>query len=250
MKQHTQYENNQNCDTRSLSVVITGASSGIGRATALELAAEGHRVFLCARRSDILQEICDEIRANGGEADGFPCDVSQSEDVANFSRFIQSRTDQIDVLFNNAGCGKAVNVRDTTNEIWDQTLHANLSGTFYCTREFLPLLLKSPTAHIINNASIAAKVGFPGFTAYAAAKGGIVAFSNALREELRNSRVRVTVLVPGATSTGFWDQQAGEWDRNKMMTSESIARTVTHVITFPTVGSIDEIQIMPSGGAL
>lgn len=230
--------------------VVTGASSGIGRSAALELARAGYKVCLAARDLEKLRSVAAEISAGGGEAYPVQCDVSDSRQVDMLTEQVGNLTTSVDVLFNNAGSGLALPLEETTDAIWEKTIGSILSGTFYCTRLLLPLLKQSAGALIINNASVAAHRGFPNFAAYAAAKGGVLAFSRALREELRPRNIRVTVLSAGATDTPFWDEVEGEWDRSRMMTCDTIGQLVRQIAEFPDCAQLEEIRVMPTGGAL
>ncbi len=230
--------------------VVTGASSGIGRAAALELSRAGFRVLLAARNLERLVGVAAEISDGGGEAYPVQCDVSDPKQVDLMAEQAAHLSPAVDLLFNNAGSGLSLPIDETTDEIWDTTVGATLSGTFYCTRHLLPQLKKSSGAIVINNASVAAHRGFPNFSAYAAAKGGVLAFSRALREELRPYNIRVTILSAGATDTGFWDNQEGEWDRSRMMSCESIGKLIRQIAEFPDCAQLEEIRVMPFGGAL
>jgi len=230
--------------------VITGASSGIGRASALALSEAGFDLILCARDGSRLSELKSDIESNGGIAHTFKCDVSDIHQVKKFVEFASGLWSAVDVLFNNAGGGKVLSLEETTDEVWFNTVGTVLHGTFYCCREFLPLLKRSNRALIINNASVAAQRGFSGFAAYSAAKGGVASFSRSLREELRSSGIRVTTLSAGATDTPFWNDLAGEWDRNRMMNAGTVADIIKHIADLPTSAQVEELLIMPSGGAL
>ena len=230
--------------------VITGASSGIGRASALALSAAGFDLLLCGRDSSRLDDLKSEIEGGSGIVHIFKCDVADLLQVKNLVERASELWSSVDLLFNNAGAGKVVALEETSDELWHDTIGTVLHGTFYCCREFLPLLKRSSRALIINNASVAAHRGFPGFTAYSAAKGGVAAFSRSLREELRSSGIRVTTLSAGATDTPFWNDLAGEWDRSQMMSAGTVAEMIRHIAELPPSAQVEELLLMPSGGAL
>lgn len=232
------------------SAVITGASAGIGRATAIEFTKRGFEVLICARRIEPLQQLADEIAKSGGVVHVHECDVASVESVRALAVYADTLWDHVDVLFNNAGSGSAIALQDTSDEAFDGMIDSCIKGTFFCCREFLRLLSAAPSAVIINNASIAARRGFPNFSAYSAAKGGVAAFSQSLREELRPRNIRVTTLFAGATDTPYWDTVPGEWDRSAMMSSETVAQIVVNAATLPPSAQMEEIQVMPAGGAL
>lgn len=231
-------------------VVITGASHGIGRASALELARRGARLLLAARNQVQLEAVCAEVREAGGEAEWKICDVTRTEDVARLFATCDSRFGRIDLLFNNAGVGQFLPAILTTDEIWDEAMNVNLRGAFLCVRESLPLFEKSGGGLIINNASIAGVRGFPNFAAYCASKAGLLGLTRALREELRDKKIRVTAILPGATDTPFWDHVAGDWNRSLMIRPEEVARMVGLIADMPSDAVVEEVSIMPAGGAL
>lgn len=230
--------------------LITGGSSGIGQAAAQALANANWEVMICGRRQDNLDDTVAQIRADGGSASSILCDVSKPEQVAEMAAHIKKTWGRLDLLFNNAGSGRAVPLNETTDQVWNDTIGSSLAGTFYCCRALLPLLLKATAPTIINNASVAAHRGFPDFAAYSAAKGGVAAMSRALREELRPQSVRVTTLYAGATNSNFWDSLAGEWDRSRMMDCEDIGRLILQIAETRACAMLEEIHIMPAGGAL
>lgn len=227
--------------------VITGGSGGMGAATAKLLAESGWRVYILSRRAE-------DTRGSYGDCENtlcaINCDVSNEESVTQAFSRIADEAGKIDFLFNNAGMGYTVPIQDTTSEMWRETLDTNLTGTFLCCKASLPLLEKSNHPMIMNNASVAAMRAFENFGPYSAAKAGVVAFSNVLREELRAKKIHVCVLCPGATSTGFWENATGEWDRSKMMQPEDIAVIILNVLNLPSRVHFETLTVMPSGGAL
>lgn len=156
----------------------------------------------------------------------------------------------LDLLFNNAGTGRVATLAETDDALWDATIALNLTAPMRCCRAALPLFAAAGGGLIINNASVAATRGFPGFTAYCAAKAGLLGFSRALREEARGDGVRVAVLLPGATATDIWDFLGGEWDRTKMIQADDLARLVVAMADAPANVLVEELTIMPASGAL
>lgn len=236
--------------TRHKCAVITGGSTGIGLAAAKALAETGYHILLCSRSEAAVQRATEELRRARAQVHGVLCDVSQEEDVIRLASEAERLFGHVDVLFNNAGTGKMVSLEATSLELWQNTLSSSLTGTFLCCRAFLPLLKQAPAPIIINNASVSAKRGFQGFAAYSAAKGGVAAFSRAIREELRADGIRVTTLYPGATDSPFWNDVAGEWDRARMMTCEDIGKVILQIAQTNPCAMVEEIHLMPIGGAL
>ncbi len=231
-------------------VLITGGSHGIGEATALELASRGAKLLLAARDEQRLSNVCQSVRSTGAQVEQVQCDVAQTASVRHLFQECERLYGRLDVLFNNAGVGQYVPTALTTDEIWDEAINVNLRGASLCVRESLPLFEKSGGGLIINNASVAAKRGFPNFAAYCASKAGLLGLSNALREELREKKIRVSVIMPGATDTPFWDHVAGDWNRSLMIRPEQIAQTVAGIVEMSPDALLEEVTLMPAGGAL
>lgn len=233
-----------------LTAIITGGATGIGFATAKALASAGFELILCGRRASALETAAKELTASGGVVYTIPCDVSVERDVQAVMQLAADKWSHLNLLFNNAGSGSAVSLEETTTDLWNQTIASCLTGTFLCCRALLPLLRKAPAPIIINNASVAARRGFSNFTAYSAAKGGVVSFSNALREELRPDGIRVTTVFIGATASPFWDNVAGEWDTSRMMSCEDAAELIVTIAKTRACAALEEFTLMPAGGAL
>jgi NAD(P)-dependent dehydrogenase (short-subunit alcohol dehydrogenase family) len=230
--------------------VITGASSGIGLASAKALLQQGYQLLLTSRTVTRLQEAELKLKPIGGVVRTFQCDVSQSSQVKDLASFAASHWGRVDLLFNNAGTGSALPLEETTDDLLADMVGSSLYGTFYCSREFLPMLKNATAPVIINNASAAAHRGFANFAAYSAAKGGVASLSRALREELRPYSIRITTLSTGATASPFWDGVEGEWDRSRMMTCDSVGELIAYIAGMPACAQMEEILLMPAGGAL
>jgi NAD(P)-dependent dehydrogenase (short-subunit alcohol dehydrogenase family) len=230
--------------------IVTGAGRGIGSEIARVLAMRGFAVLAAARTVTELEDLCSDLREQGCIATPVRCDVRSLDDVRALIQACECEHGRLDVLVNNAGVGRILPVAETTDAIWRETVETNLSGTFYCTREALPLMLRTGGGVIVNMASIAAVRGFANFAAYAACKAGILAFSRSLREEVRKRGIRVTVVMPGATQSSFWEGQQGDWDPRRMIPAREVAEAVAHAVCQPPSTSTDEIVIMPSGGPL
>lgn len=227
--------------------VITGGTSGIGLAVCRELLSLDYFVFILGRRKNFEPILNSKFV---GSFQYISCDVSQIDQVKGAFALIAQTTEAIDFLFNNAGMGYVVSIADTTFDMWTETINTNLTGTFLITRQALPFLARSNHATILNNASIAAHRSFENFAAYSAAKAGVVSFSNILREEVRKLGIHVCILNLGATDTGFWDGVEGDWDRAKMMRSDDVARAIINVVNLPKSMQLENLTIMPAGGAL
>jgi NADP-dependent 3-hydroxy acid dehydrogenase YdfG len=189
---------------RNQVVLITGASSGIGAASARAFGQAGARVALAARRADKLEAIAAEIRAQGGEALAVPADVSQLSDIKNLVQQTVQQFGQIDVLFNNAGFGRLdfLDRLDPEADIAAQ-FAVNVLGVVQTTRQVLPVMMAQKRGHIINMASVAGLVAMPTYAVYAACKFAVRGFSEALRREAAPWGIRVSVIYPGGVATEF-----------------------------------------------
>ena len=188
-------------------VVVTGASAGIGRETALEFARHGARVVVAARREERLRELAERIRGIGGEALVVPCDVARAGDIERLVSEAFDRFGRIDVLVNNAGFGFSGTIEETTpadmRELWD----VNYMGAFLATKAVLPVMRRQRRGHIVNVSSVVGKLAFPFHGAYSATKFALIGMTEALRGELEGSGVTATVVLPGSTRTEFFDAQ-------------------------------------------
>jgi len=185
-------------------VLITGASSGIGEATARLLGREGYRLVLSARRYERLESLAQELKQVGGEALPVQADLMRREDIQRLVQRAMERFGQIDVLLNNAGLGRMnwLEKMETSRDIEAQ-LRVNLLGVIYATQAVLPNMIARHSGHIINMASMAGLIGVPTYSVYSASKFAERGFSEALRREVRIWGIRVSVIYPGGVATEF-----------------------------------------------
>jgi NAD(P)-dependent dehydrogenase (short-subunit alcohol dehydrogenase family) len=229
-------------------IVVIGSSRGIGRATALALAAPGTHVVLAARDGDALEAAAAEVRAAGAEATTIACDVTAEPHVRRLIESAAAITGQIDILINSAGGALVAPFEQLTLADWERTLRVGLTGVF--------LACKHAAGHmpagslIVNVASVAARQVFPGWSAYIAAKHGVLGFSGAIREELRERGVRVTVVLPAATDTALWDELPGEWNRANMLQPADVARAIAQLAAQPAYLTTEELVIGHVAGRL
>jgi NAD(P)-dependent dehydrogenase (short-subunit alcohol dehydrogenase family) len=195
--------------------VVTGASRGIGRATAALLAGAGARVAGCARH------------AAGGI---IACDVGRPADVARFAEQVLREFGTPDLVVNNAGVVTRGRLEETSIDSWDQVLDANLKGTFLVTRAFLPAMRARKSGRIVNVASISGRQGTAGLTAYCAAKHGVVGLTRALAEELRDDGIAVNAVCPGSVDTEML--RAGMPDAKPDMSPEDVANVVIYLAAY------------------
>ena len=211
----------------ALRVLVTGASRGIGQAIALRLAQAGARVALCARSTEALGEVAQEVERAGGSGFVQTMDVADPDSVATGVAAVLNAFDGgLDVLVNNAGIFDLVPFEETTPAMWERFYRVDLRGVFLVTHSALQGLRRGSGAHIFNIASGAARQGFAGCSIYCAMKAGLMGFSNGLREDLRPEGIRVSTIYPGSTDTGIFDGVAGDWDRDSMNQPEDVAEVL------------------------
>jgi uncharacterized protein len=190
--------------------LITGASSGIGAATARLLAGRGLRVILTARRVDRLQSLAKELQASGGSAEVLSADLEQSEDRARLTAEVLQRFGCPDVLVNNAGIGWYGYYADMSPELAHKMLELNVCAVMDLTRQFLPHMRQRHSGAIINISSIAGSIPSQGIAMYSGTKAFLNAFTTSLHREMRRSGVSISVLQPGPVQTEFFDLAASQ----------------------------------------
>jgi 3-oxoacyl-[acyl-carrier protein] reductase len=229
--------------------VITGGSRGIGLAIAEAFAEAKYKVTILAREATRLQAAVDKLKSRGLSVESQVCDVTDATSVESVFARISAKNNQIHVLVNNAGIAHALaSAEKLSLETWKQVIDTNLTGTFLVTRAALSLMQSGGT--IVNNLSVAAIQPFAGMSAYNASKYGAYGFTQALREDLRKSGIRVLALLPGATDTDIWSQFWPDAPRGKMVSPRTVAEAVVHAVSAPANISIDEIRLGPASGVL
>lgn len=193
--------------------LVTGASFGIGAATAKALAHKGARVVLLARTTDALEQCAAEIRAVGGMAHVYPCDLADAEAVARVAQAISAEVGAPDILVNNAGVGRWLFVEETPPEEAVSMMAVPYFAAFFVTRAFLPAMLARRRGSIVLVNSPASIAPWPGATAYTAARWALRGFGEALRADLRGSGVRVTQVIPGKVSSSYFVNNPGVKER-------------------------------------
>jgi short-subunit dehydrogenase len=228
---------------------ITGASSGIGKAVALEFAKIGCNVFISARRAQELERLKDEAGKPGDNIYPFPCNVASSTNVDQTVKKIINEFD-LSCLINNAGVTSFKNASDNSvNEIND-IITTNLLGSIYSTKSVLPTFIKNESGTIINILSVVVDKIFTRSSIYAASKMGLLGYSNSLREEVRKHNIRVINVIPGATETSMWSQEIRREKGELMMNPESIARIIVSAYLQKDNLVTEEIVLRPITGDL
>jgi short-subunit dehydrogenase len=232
--------------------LITGASSGIGKATALAFAKAGIDVALVSRSQDKLEAIANTAREAEVEAKAYPLDLAKIEQIKAEISAIATDFAPIDILVNNAGMGYTNLLSETPLSDWQQVIDLNLTSVFQCILGVLPAMRQQQRGTIINVASIAGQQPFPGWGAYSVSKAGLIALSKTLAAEERAHGIRVVTICPGAVNTPIWDTETVKVDLNRsaMLTPEIVAQSILHAVMLPEQAVIDSVTLMPSAGAL
>jgi short-subunit dehydrogenase len=209
--------------------VVTGASSGIGEATARTLARRGATVVLAARRADRLERLAAEISEEGGSAMPVRCDVTNLADVGSLATLVQHTFGRCDVLVNNAGIPGRGAFADLTMEQMERVVRVNQLGLMFTTKALLPAMLARRRGHIVNVASLAGRFAVPGASVYGATKHAVVAFSESLHFELRPRGVLVTAVNPGFVRTEGFPQE-GRRPSPLTLTTARVAEAIARVV--------------------
>jgi NAD(P)-dependent dehydrogenase (short-subunit alcohol dehydrogenase family) len=229
--------------------LITGGNRGIGLAFARALAREGCNLIVTGRDERALAKAGRELEKLNIQVLTQSCDVRSPDSVDYLLALVRGLHKPLDILINNAGIGQPNRaVGQLPYPMWMEVIDTNLNGLFLMTQAALAVMKRGST--IVNNLSIAAERVFPGSAAYNASKHGALGFTNTLREELRPKGIRVIALMPGATDTAIWDTFWPKAPRRKMMSAETVARTVVDALLLPENATVEKIVIMPSTGTL
>lgn len=233
-----------------LRALITGATSGIGKATALAFAQAGIHLVLVGRNSSKLEAVANEAAAAGVKTQTYCLDLAQIDQVKNQMASISSECGPIDILVNNAGMGYTGTLSETSLTDWQRVMDLNLTSVFQCIQGILPQMRQRQRGTIINVASIAGYQTFPDWGAYCVSKFGLVALSKTLAAEERAHGVRVMIIAPGSVNTPIWDTDTvhADFDRSQMLTPEIVAQTILHAALLPDQAVIEELTLMPNAG--
>ena len=227
--------------------LITGATQGIGRATALALGRAGYRVGLCARTESTIEDLVNELAREGIEAAGAAADVGDPDQAVRAADELIRALGQIDVLVNNAGVLIAKPLEELTLEDWDSTMTTNVRSLYLMTRTVLPSMRRRKSGTIVNVSSLAGRSGFAGGTAYTASKHAVLGFSRSLMLETRKDNIRVIAICPGSVDTGMLrDQTMLKSDPQRILKPADVAETIVHSINLPERALVSELDIRPT----
>jgi NADP-dependent 3-hydroxy acid dehydrogenase YdfG len=240
-------------------VFVTGASSGIGAATAMEFARHGAKLLLCARRLDKLQAMEAELRdAGAADVSSFELDVRQRDQVAHALAVLPGPWAAVDVLVNNAGLSRGLNkLHEDDIQNWEEMLDTNVKGLLYVTRAVVPGMVARGHGHIVNLGSIAGHTAYPGGAVYCASKAAERFLSDGLRIDLNGTPLRVTSIDPGMVETEFSqvrfrgdkDRAAKTYQNIDPLTAEDIAEAIVWSVTRPAHVMIQSMVLTPTAQA-
>jgi clavulanate-9-aldehyde reducatase len=236
---------------------ITGASSGIGEATALALAGAGAVVAIGARREDRLSSLAERIDGDGGRALALPVDLADEESARSFVNEAHSQLGGLDILVNNAGVMLLGPVEGAPTDQWRTMVNVNLLGLLYCTQAALPLMREAGQGHIVNISSVAGRSANAGSAVYNLTKFGVGAFSEALRQEVSGAGIRTTVIEPGFVDTELQGHNENPMVREaiekmreslpEVLQAEDIAGAILYAVSSPQRVDVNEVLIRPTG---
>ena len=235
--------------------IVTGASSGIGEATAIALSLEGAKVVAVARRSDRLDALAERIRAQGGTLHPMTADVADEAQIREVVTKTQAQFGRIDSLINNAGVMLLGPIDGADTEDWRRMINVNLLGLMYATHAVLPIMKSQQTGHIINVSSVAGRVVSPYGGVYCATKFAVGAFSESLRQQVGKDNIRVTIVEPGIVATELVQHITHAETKNmaenfygsmKTLESEDIATAIVYALTQPAHVCINELLVRPT----
>lgn len=225
---------------------VTGASKGIGRATALEAVNSGLDVIITGRNKDELSSLENEIIKSGQKCYNFSADLNNFDSIDNLSTKLNKLDRKISLLVHSAGIAKVGAVKDMNIEDWELNMKTNLTAPFLLTQNLLPLM--DTKSHIIFINSVAGRQSFPEWSSYCASKVGLKAFADSLRAEVAADGIKVTTIFPASVDTPMQDSLPYDWDKSKMLQSKDVARAVIHCFSQPENVQIKELDIENNAG--
>jgi NADP-dependent 3-hydroxy acid dehydrogenase YdfG len=243
-----------NADLTGRVVAVTGASSGIGEATALACARAGAAVSLGARRADRVEALAARIADDGGRAIALTSDVGEEDQARAFVTNTHEQLGRLDALINNAGVMLLGPIDGAPTEEWRRMIHVNLFGVIYCTHAAFPIMREQGSGHIVNVSSVAGRIARLGSGVYNLTKFGVGAFSESLRQEGVPHGIRVTLIEPGAVATELADHNRdvirdGMRKRFEGVTpleAQDIADAIVYALAAPERVSVNEMLVRPS----
>ena len=233
-------------DYKGKTAIVTGSTKGIGRAVAEALLREGMDVCVSARKMEEVEQAAAELGGEGGgRVTGAACDVRVEEEVTALFAHARAEFGGTDVVVNNAGIGVFRTVEETSPEDFRAVLETNLFGVFYCCREAVPEMRRRGGGHIINISSLAGTNAHPRMAAYNASKFALNGFSEALMQEVRHDRIKVSYIMPGSVNTHFGGDEPGD-EKSWQLQPSDIARVVLDLLRHDERSLPSRVEIRPS----
>lgn len=226
--------------------LITGASRGIGRAIAEKLAAPDMTLLLHGRDPVALTQTCESVKSRCASVISLIHDLAKPKGVS--ALVGEVGTEPVDLLVNNAGVAIVKPFREVTMVEWEQTIGVNVTAPFLLAQHFVPQM--PPGSSIVNILSVAAKTGFANWSSYCMSKFALEGFSQSLREELREHKIRVINIYPAATDTDIWNAVEGDWPRHQMISATQVADSVAFALAQPPDVLIENITLGNLSGSL
>lgn len=223
--------------------IVTGSSSGIGKAIALTFGREGARVVVAARRQDLCERTVGQIRTGGGEAISIPTDVTDESQVDRLISQAVRQFGRLDILVNNAGIGGGGRIADTSTETFDRVIGTNLRGTFFCARAGFRQMMNNGGGIILNMSSVAGVQAWAGTGTYSASKHGILALTKAMADEGRAHRIKICAICPGGVADGLVDASPDDIERSGAISPFDVAETCVYLATLGPNAIVQQIVI-------
>jgi 3-oxoacyl-[acyl-carrier protein] reductase len=236
---------NQQLPLKDQVAVITGGNRGIGAGIAHRLARLGAVPIIVGRSEKALEQTAQDIRSSGYKCISYQCNIQKWGEVEELAQFVNKDTGRCDILVNNAGVGAfGTPLHKLDLDCWDEVINTNLRGVYYCIKAFAPMMIEAHRGHIVNISSIASKNALPNGAVYAASKWGLNGLSYSVAEELRNFKIRVSVVCPGSTVSDLSPHHGK--DPTKMLQPNDIAHAVATLVTQSSESFISEVIIRPT----
>ena len=223
--------------------IVTGSSSGIGKAIALTFAEEGARVVVAARRQHLCEQTVKQIREKGGEAMAIQTDVTDESQVERLITQTVQQYGRLDILVNNAGIGGGGRIAETSTKTFDEVMNTNLRGTFFCCREGFRQMMKNGGGTIINMSSVCGVQAWAGTGTYSASKHGIMALTKALADEGRPYKIRVSAICPGGVADSLVDASPDEIARSEQISPYDIAETAVYLASLGPYAVVHQVIV-------
>ncbi|HEG42766.1 MAG TPA: SDR family oxidoreductase [Phycisphaerales bacterium] len=230
-------------DLKNKIAIVTGASRGIGREIAVSLGKMGAKLVLAARNKELLEEVAQQIKDNGANAEIFQLELENEDSIKALVDFVKDKFGALDILVNNAGITHSASLEETATEDYDKVMSVNVRGPFILCREALGLLRKSDSGRIINISSVVGVKGYPQQSAYTASKHALRGMSISLANELKGTSIRVHVICPGGVNTEMVERVRPDINKDELIGSEEVAELVGYLASCKGNGIVDEIRI-------